>query len=84
MTSFQSLTRRASTQHATLGDNHEGSDNRAPSCDSGFVSVPDISIDNRTNDVSDNKSSSADNEVIRLKKLVAQQQQQEQEQRQVF
>ena len=55
MTSSQSLSQGAPTQHATLGDTHEGSDNRAPSCDSEFVSDPAISIDKRTNDVIDDK-----------------------------
>ena len=66
MTSFQSLTRRAPTQHATLGDNHGGSDIRAPSSDSGFASDPDS-----TSGVHDNlqrvKLSFAKDEVIRLK-----------------
>ena len=68
MTNFQSLTRGAPTQRATLGDNHEGGDNRAPSCDSGFISDLDINVDKRTSDVSDNKSSALRNENLTLKK----------------
>ena len=67
MTSFQSLTRGASTQHAILGDSG-GSKDRAPSCDSGFASDPD-----RTSDVSDNKSSFLRNEILTLEKFLGQQ-----------
>ena len=67
MTSFQSLTRGASAQHAMLG-NSGGSKDRAPSCDSGFASDPD-----RTGDVGDNKSSFLRNEILTLEKFLGQQ-----------
>ena len=84
MTSFQSLTRGASTQHAIHGDNG-GSKDRAPSSDSGFISDPGIDISKQTSDVNVSESTFSSWEVFELKKLVAQQpqcQQQQQEQQQ--